>query len=102
VLLLDEPSAGLDAAETAELGTLLLELARSGTAILLVEHDMELVMRVCTTIHVLNFGRLIASGMPQQIAADADVQTAYLGTPPDADLHAGATDASEVDGAGGG
>jgi branched-chain amino acid transport system ATP-binding protein len=83
VLLLDEPSSGLDSAETAALGSLLLELARSGMAILLVEHDMEFVMRVCAEVHVLNFGRLIAAGTPAEIAANVHVQEAYLGTPPD-------------------
>jgi len=79
VLLLDEPSAGLDHAETAELGRLLIELADEGMAVLLVEHDMSLVMTVCHKINVLDFGELIASGDPESIKADPAVQVAYLG-----------------------
>ena len=82
VLLLDEPSSGLGSAESERLGSLLAELASLGMAILLVEHDMDLVMRVCTRIHVLDFGELIASGTPDQITSDPQVQAAYLGTAP--------------------
>jgi len=80
VLLLDEPSSGLDEHETEELGELLGRLAERGTAILLVEHDVELVMSVCSRIHVLDFGRILAVGTPAQIQADPDVRAAYLGT----------------------
>ena len=79
VLLLDEPSSGLDNSEGDRLGELLTELAGLGMAILLVEHDMDLVMRICSRIHVLDFGRTIASGTPAAVRADADVQAAYLG-----------------------
>ena len=79
VLLLDEPSSGLGGIETDRLGELLSELASFGVAVLLVEHDMALVMRVCANIHVLDFGRLIASGTPQQVSSDPQVQAAYLG-----------------------
>ena len=82
VLLLDEPSSGLGTAEGERLGTLLSELASLGMAILLVEHDMDLVMRICSRIHVLDFGQLIASGTPEQITSDPQVQAAYLGTAP--------------------
>lgn len=80
VLLLDEPSSGLDNAEGDQVGDLLAELAGLGMAILLVEHDMELVMRICSKIFVLDFGRMIASGAPEEVRADANVQAAYLGT----------------------
>ena len=79
LLLLDEPSSGLDTHESEDMGRLLGELAGAGTAILLVEHDVEMVMRVCAHVHVLDFGRIIASGTPAEVQADARVQQAYLG-----------------------
>jgi branched-chain amino acid transport system ATP-binding protein len=80
VLLLDEPSSGLDEAETDSFADLLRSLADDGLATLLVEHDVELVMRVCEQVHVLDFGRTIAVGTPAAVQEDEAVQVAYLGT----------------------
>jgi branched-chain amino acid transport system ATP-binding protein len=80
VLLLDEPSSGLSEEETDTFADLLDSLSSEGLAILLVEHDVELVMRVCARIHVLDFGRIIAVGTPREIQGDREVQAAYLGT----------------------
>jgi branched-chain amino acid transport system ATP-binding protein len=79
LLLLDEPGSGLDTAESEEFGALLGSLVEQGIGILLVEHDMDLVMKVCAHIHVLDFGVHIASGTPDEIRADPMVQLAYLG-----------------------
>jgi branched-chain amino acid transport system ATP-binding protein len=79
VLLLDEPGSGLDENETRDLGELLTQLARQGMAVLLVEHDVELVMRVCDHVYVLDFGQLLCDGPPALVAADPRVQEAYLG-----------------------
>jgi branched-chain amino acid transport system ATP-binding protein len=79
VLLLDEPSSGLSEEETDAMGKLLLELAATGLGILLVEHDMSFVMGTCGYINVLDFGRIIAHGHPDEIQIDPEVQRAYLG-----------------------
>jgi branched-chain amino acid transport system ATP-binding protein len=79
LLLLDEVGSGLSHDETLALGDLMLELAHDGMAILLVEHHMDLVMRVCSRIYVLDFGRVIAAGTPAEIQRDPGVQVAYLG-----------------------
>jgi branched-chain amino acid transport system ATP-binding protein len=79
VLLLDEPAAGLIESETEALGRLLRELAAEGLSIILVEHDMELVMPVCSTVTVLDQGEILATGTPEEIRANPAVIKAYLG-----------------------
>ncbi len=78
-LLLDEPSSGLDATETHDLGGVLAQLASEGMGILLVEHDMSLVMGVCSRVDVLDNGQIIARGDPVSVRANSAVQEAYLG-----------------------
>jgi branched-chain amino acid transport system ATP-binding protein len=80
LLLLDEPAAGLDARETADLARLLASVrARFKVTMLVVDHDMALIMRVCHRIYVLDHGRIIAEGPPAQIRDDPHVVQAYLG-----------------------
>jgi branched-chain amino acid transport system ATP-binding protein len=79
IVLLDECSSGLTDAETTQVGRVLRQLVADGVGVLLVEHDMSFVMNTCDLLYVLNFGRLVASGPPQQIQANDDVRAAYLG-----------------------
>jgi branched-chain amino acid transport system permease protein len=79
LLLLDEPAAGLRVNEKAVLADLLNSLRTEGLAIILVEHDMDFVFRLADRLMVMNFGRRIALGRPDEVRADGEVQEAYLG-----------------------
>ncbi|MFC7449225.1 ABC transporter ATP-binding protein [Rhodococcus daqingensis] len=80
VLLLDEPASGQTEQETEDFAAMLVRLAGEGLGICLVEHDLPLVMKVCSQIHVLDYGALIASGTPEEIRHDPAVIAAYIGT----------------------
>jgi branched-chain amino acid transport system ATP-binding protein len=79
LILLDEPASGLDQSELAELGSLIRDLATEGSLVV-VEHHMDLMMSVCDSIVVLDFGKVIATGTPRQVQDDPAVTAAYLGT----------------------
>ena len=80
LLMLDEPAAGLNPRETAELSTFLKSVAADGLTLLVVEHDMSFVHDLCERTVVLNFGRLIYDGATRGVQDDAAVREAYLGT----------------------
>ncbi|WP_236794721.1 branched-chain amino acid ABC transporter permease/ATP-binding protein [Amycolatopsis sp. GM8] len=79
VLLLDEPAAGLDTAESVAFGAHLERIAATGVGCLLIDHDMRLVLGVCDRVYVIEFGRLIAVGNPEQVRRDPAVVASYLG-----------------------
>ena len=79
ILMLDEPAAGLDKAETEWFGNQLRHLVDQGYTMLLVDHDMGLVLNVCDYIHMLVFGQLTASGTPEEMRNNPEVIAAYLG-----------------------
>jgi branched-chain amino acid transport system ATP-binding protein len=97
LLLLDEPASGLGEDEMGELGDLIAELS-GRMSVLLVEHHMDLVMRVCDRITVLDSGRQIAAGTPEEVQADPAVTEAYLGD--DVDVDATATELAASEGPG--
>ncbi len=80
LLLLDEPTAGMNAAETARLGDLILGLRAEGLTVLVIEHDMAFISQICDQVIVLNFGQVIARGTTAEIKANPLVVEAYLGT----------------------
>lgn len=80
VVLLDEPTSGLDEAEMEHLADVVTGVAERGAAVVLVEHDVAFVMRLCHRIVVLHLGRVIAEGTPEAVRGDATVGAAYLGT----------------------
>lgn len=79
ILLLDEPAAGCNATETAEIDDIIQKIAARGIAVVLVEHDMRLVMKISHRIHVLESGRTLAEGSAHEIRANPKVIAAYLG-----------------------
>jgi len=80
LVLLDEPTAGMNAAEVQAVAAVIREVAKQGQSVVLVEHNVQLVMQVCDRITVLNFGKVIAHGEPQHVASQAEVIAAYLGS----------------------
>jgi ABC-type branched-subunit amino acid transport system ATPase component len=88
LLLLDEPAAGLNPTEVAELGKLIRRIRDVGITIILVEHDMDLVMNISDTITVLDYGRKIFEGTPAETQADSKVIEAYLGVSEEGKTHA--------------
>ena len=80
LLMLDEPSAGMNKLERQELSKDILEMRKQGHTIFIIEHDLRLMMGICDQISVLNFGRLIQEGTPKEVTNDPAVIEAYIGT----------------------
>lgn len=85
LLLLDEPVAGLNGTETAEISEIIKEIAAEGVTVLLIEHDMKMIMNISDNITVVNFGQKLAEGTPTEISSNPEVIKAYLG---EGSLHA--------------
>jgi branched-chain amino acid transport system ATP-binding protein len=85
LLLLDEPTAGMNAQESSEIGHLVHSLRDAGLTVLMVEHNVRLVREFCDHVTVMNFGRLLARGTPAECMANPDVQAAYFGKSADAE-----------------
>lgn len=79
LILLDEPTAGMNAIETEQVGQQILAMRERGITVLVVEHDMALIAQVCDAVYVLNFGQILAYGTPQEIKQNPEVIEAYLG-----------------------
>lgn len=83
ILLLDEPVAGCNATETAEIDTVIRKVVETGVSVVLVEHDIHLVMNLADKVHVLDRGATLATGTPQEVRSNPAVISAYLGSPED-------------------
>jgi ABC-type branched-subunit amino acid transport system ATPase component len=83
LLLMDEPAAGLETSERLLIDRIVDLVVSDGTAVLLVEHDMDLVKRICPRVIVMDAGALLAEGPPEDVFRDLNVISAYLGTPPE-------------------
>jgi len=93
LICMDEPAAGLDTTESQFLGRRVRAIADAGTAVLLIDHDMGLVLGICDYVFVLDFGKVIAHGHPSEIRSDARVLDAYLGKRQDAGANVATTEA---------